>query len=70
MIMRNGEMVIDTNSMQVQEEPSSFYDDQEVIDEDAASRYVTSASFRTKRKQESQKWTAQMTQRFYDVKSN
>jgi hypothetical protein len=62
--MKDGKLVVDVAQM-VQEPVVD--EDVDVIEEDASSRYVTSASFRTKHKLVAPKWTPQMTQRFYDV---
>jgi hypothetical protein len=67
LMIRDGKMVIDHESMQVDEEVID--EDANVIEEDAVTRYVTSASFRSKHKLVTPKWTPQMTQRFYDVHS-
>jgi hypothetical protein len=65
LMIRDGKMVVDHESMQVAEEVID--EDANVIEEDAVTRYVTSASFRSKHKLVAPKWTPQMTQRFYDV---
>lgn len=61
----DGKMVVDTSAVPTQEEVID--EDLNVIDEDASSRYVTSASFRNKHKLVAPKWTPQMSERFYDV---
>jgi hypothetical protein len=69
LIMVDGKLVVDQHSLQIQQE-EMFNEDDEAIDEDASSRYVTNASFRNKKRLVSPKWTSQMTLRFYDVSVN
>ena len=64
LITVNGEIVVDKTSLQVEQQPLE-HEEQEIIEEDALGRYITSASFRPKKKLTSPKWTTQMTDRFY-----
>jgi hypothetical protein len=66
MILVNGKMVVDKQSLQIQQD-EIIDEDADVVEEDASLRYVSSASFRNKKKVAVNKWTDTMTERFFDV---
>ena len=59
----NGEIVIDENSLMVAQEREKI--DFQRVEEDA-NRYVSSASFRIRKKTGRVKWTQELTDQFYD----
>ena len=63
LITVNGEIVVDKDSLNIQGE--SVIEDQDEVEEDAAGRYITSASFRPKMKLVTPKWHPAMTDRFF-----
>ena len=63
LITVNGEIVVDKDSLVVQQE--SIDEDLELVEEDAQGRYITSASFRSKKKLVTPKWHQAMTDRFF-----
>ncbi|KAJ3339413.1 Transcription factor TFIIIB component B [Kappamyces sp. JEL0680] len=65
LILVNGEMVVDRQSLQIAAE-EQVNEDAVFIEEDASSRYVTSFSFRNRVKLVAPKWSDAMTARFYD----
>lgn len=66
LILVNGEMVVDQQSLQINAPVDELdMDNGDIIDEDAVNRYVTSASFRNRTRTVAPKWSAAMTERFY-----
>ena len=65
----NGQIQIDEQSLVVaQTEIEMQHQDMQRVEEGSL-RYVTSESFRSKKKCRKVKWTAPMTDRFFDVKT-
>jgi hypothetical protein len=65
LILVNGEMVVDKQSLQIAVENRNVDEDGAFIEEDANARYVTSFSFRNRVKCVSPKWSDAMTARFF-----